>query len=154
MHTLHTRNTKGQTIVEAIVVIGVVVLLVTGLIAGTTTSLRTATSGRVRSQALKLAEEGLEFARNARDQKWTTFQSYSGWYCLGNTPQELEPSVDGSCGGNITTADGSFGRSINFSWDDALVDIEKKMIVEVIVSYPEGSQTKNIALKTYFTQWK
>jgi type II secretory pathway component PulK len=143
-----TRLSKGQTIVEAIVVIGVVVLLVTGLIAGTTTSLRSATSGRVRSQALKFAEEGLEYARTLRDERWDTFQTYSGLYCLASPAQELVESSNSSCASNITTQEGSFARSLDFSWDG------DKMTVEVIVAYPEGTQRKSISLKTYFTQWR
>jgi Tfp pilus assembly protein PilV len=143
------KNTQlGQTIVEAIVVIGVVVLLVTGLIAGTTTSLRSASAGKIRSQALKYAEEGLEFMRNIRDQKWDTFQSYNGWYCLGTDGQLIPTTSQSSCSVNIVTSDNSFARSLNFVWDG------QKMQVQVSVRYPEGSQTKDVSLTTYYTQWK
>jgi type II secretory pathway pseudopilin PulG len=140
--------TNGQTIIEAIVVIAVVVVLVTGLIAGTTTSLRASSAGRTKSQALKYAEQAFEYVRNLRDAKWTTFQAYSGFYCLGNETNALLTSTSENCPMNITTPEGTFSRRLEFVWDG------EKMTVKVSVKYPDGSQTKDVSLTTYFTQWK
>lgn len=139
-------TSRGQTLVEAVVVIGIVALLVTGLISGTTASLKTAQSGRVRSQAVSLAQEGLEYARTIRDQKWNTLLSYSGTYCMGND-NVLVPA-GGSCGVNVTVTENSFSRSISFSWQDP------KMVITSQVSYIEGQLTKDVTLVTYLTQWK
>lgn len=137
---------KGQTLVEAVVVIGVVVLLVTGLVAGTTAALRSAQSGRTRTQAVSLAQEGIEIVRGVRDNNWTTFQAYTGSYCLGSN-HVLTPS-GGTCTPNITTAQGVLARSVSFDWQDP------KMVVTVTVSYTEGEGSKDVTLVTYFTQWK
>lgn len=142
-------GTQGQTIVEAIVVLGVVVLLVTGLIAGTTSSLRSVQAGRTRSVALKFAEQGMEFIRNLRNQQWSTFQSNSGLYCLDSSMTLTELAFP-PCTINITTPEGAFARSINFTWDN----IDEKMTVVATVSYIEGSQSKNVTLTSYFTNWK
>lgn len=139
-------SSKGQTLVEAVVVVGVVVMLVTGLIAATTVSLRSVQSGRVRSQAVSLAQEGIEIARGIRDDSWNDFDSYVGTYCLGED-RELTAAA-GSCLPNITTADGSLTRSISFDWQNP------KMVVTLTVSYPEGEGTRTVDLTTYFTQWK
>lgn len=140
-------TSEGQTIVEAIVVIGVVVLLVTGLIAGTTTSLRTAQQGRSRSQALKYAEEALEFTRNVRDQRWDTLQGYDGWYCLGDA-LTLTPIATDSCSTNIVTEDSAFTRTLNFAWNGT------RMNVQVSVRYPDGASIKEVTLTTHYTQWR
>lgn len=148
--TLHTgmkgNTSAGQTLVEAVVVVGVVVLLVTGLIAGTTASLRSAQSGRTRTQAVSLAQEGIEVMRGMRDENWSTFQGYSGQYCLGND-HVLTPS-GGACTPNIVTPEGSLTRSVNFEWQDP------RMVVTTTVSYIEGTGTRDVTLTTYFTQWK
>lgn len=138
----------GQTIVEAIVVIAIVVLLVMGLIAGTTMSLRASTAGRSKSQALKYAEEGFEYVRNLRDDKWSTFQTLDGIYCLGNENEAQLILTVASCPINIISTDGSFSRRMTFAWDGV------KMTVNVSVQYPDGSQMKDVSLTTYFTQWK
>ncbi len=137
---------KGQTLVEAVVVIGVVVLLVTGLIAGTTAALRSAQSGRTRTQAISLAQEGMEIVRGVRDSNWTTFQAYAGLYCVGSD-HALALGV-GSCNPNIETSEATFTRSVTFNWQDP------KMVVTVSVSYTEGEGQKDVTLTTYFTQWK
>src|SRR5688572_6650554 len=110
------RSQAGQTLVEAVVVVGVVVLLVTGLLAGTTASLRSAQSGRTRTQAVSLTQQGIEIVRGIRDENWDTFQGYVGSYCLGDD-QVLTVS-GGSCSPNITTPEGMLTRSVSFSWQD------------------------------------
>jgi len=137
---------SGQTLVEAIVVIGLVMLLVTGLIAGTTTSLKSSQSGRTKSEALKFADEGMELIRLMRDDNWTTFQSYSGLYCLASDGTLTLPGAL-SCATNIHTTDNSFARSVTFTW------LGDKMQVHVSVAYQDGGQ-QSVDLDTYFTQWR
>lgn len=142
---MKTQN-RGQTLVEAVVVIGMVALLVTGLIAGTTTSLKSAQSGRIRSQSVSLSQEGLEIVRSIRDESWSTFQGLSGTYCLGSD-KILTPSA-GDCGMNIVQAENSFSRRVIFLWQNP------RMVVTSTVTYVEGESTKEVSLETYLTQWK
>jgi type II secretory pathway pseudopilin PulG len=141
------RGNRGQTIVEAIVVIAVVVLLVTGLIAGTTTSLKSARNGRVRSQATKLAQEGLEIVRSIRDESWSVFAGNSGYYCLGSD-EILTANVTETCAINIETTESSYSRLIQFEW------LGNKMQVTARVSYLDGTDNRNVTLTTYYTQWR
>lgn len=137
---------SGQTLVEAVVVVGIVVLLVTGLIAGTTVSLRSVQSGRARSQAVSLAQEGLELVRAIRDESWNTFDGLNGMYCVGED-RELVATA-GSCTPNIVGAQGDFTRSLYFDWQNP------KMIVTSTVSFVEAQTIRDVTLTTYFTQWK
>lgn len=141
------KHIRGQTLVEAVVVIGVVVLLATGLVAGTTASLRSAQSGRARSQAVALAQEGIEVTRGLRDEQWSSFQANTGYYCLGSE-HVLSPYASEECPIEITTPQGSFGRSVHFNWQDPI------MIVTVKVRYIDGTVTRNATLVTHFTQWR
>lgn len=151
MKPIHTN--RGQTLVEAIVVIGLVVLLVTGLIAGTTMSLHTTGSARTRSQAVKYSQEGIELIRTIRDENWNTFfTKFAGGYCFGSAANNdpvaaLIPQV-GTCPVNIITTDNSFTRSVQF------VSEADRMKITVSVQYMEGADTKSIDLTTYLTQWK
>lgn len=144
IYTKHTQ--KGQTLVEAVVVVGVVVLLVTGLVAGTTASLRAAQSGRTKTQAVTLAQEGMEIVRSARDENWTTFQALSGDYCLGDD-HVFTPAV-GSCIGTITTPEGTFGRTVSFNWQDP------SMEVTISVAYLQGEEEQSTSVVSKFTQWR
>lgn len=137
---------RGQTLVEAVVVVGIVVLLVTGLIAGTTASLRSAQSGRTRTQAVSLAQEGIEIVRGIRDENWNTFATYTGSYCLGD--DRVLTINAATCAPNITTPEGTLARSVSFEWQDP------KMVVTASVSYPEGETNRDVTLTTYFTEWK
>ena len=135
---------KGQTIVEAIVVIGIVVLLVTGLIAGTTISMKTARSGQTKSQAINLADQGVEIVRAIRDSNWTVFAALNGQYCLGTSGQLTPPP----CAADIVTEGAAFTRSVQFVLQG------ETMIVTVSVNTADGSLIQPIVLTTYFTQWK
>ena len=141
------RDKAGQTIVEAVVVIGVVVLLVTGLVAGTTASLRSAASGRSKAQAVKYAQEAMEDMRALRDQRWSTFQAHNGYYCYGSD-KSLIPASLGSCTVNVKTSQGTFIRSVTFLWDG------QKMKIDVSVLFDESGTRQNVTLTTYLTQWK
>lgn len=136
-------ETSGQTLVEIIVVVGVVVLLVTGLVIGTTASVRIGEAGKTRSKAVKYAQEGIELARTIRDTQWLTFVAMSGTYCLDDANVWAEAT--GACAVNINSL---FARSVDFSY------VDPRMTVISTVSWQDSSGTKQTSLKTFFTQWK
>lgn len=144
-------HTRGVSLIETVVTIGVVMLLITGLVVGMTASLQNAQGSKLRALAVGYAQEGLEIVRQERDDSWATFASRdtSGNktdYCMGDTGQ-LSGLVDGAC----PPFAGSFSRVVSFTID--LLD-PGQMDVTVIVSWIEGSATKNVSLKTTYTQWK
>lgn len=140
---------RGQSLVEAIIAISVVMLLVTGLVAGTSASLKTSQRGRSRDQAVKFAEEGLEYARGLRDQSWTTFAALSGNYCFDtDAVSPLTFTVSQDCDVKKTTSDTVFTRQLRFTLSGT------RMTVVSVVSYIEGSQRQHVTLTTYLTQWK
>lgn len=58
---------KGQTLLELVVVIAVIVIVVGALVFATVASLRNASFAKNQTQATKLAQEGLEKIRSLRD---------------------------------------------------------------------------------------
>lgn len=58
---------KGQSLIEVVVVIAVLAIIVTALTFATISSLRNAQFAKNQTQATKLAQEGLEEVREARD---------------------------------------------------------------------------------------
>ncbi len=147
--TTCNRFNRGQTLVEAIISISVVLLLVTGLVAGTSASLKTSQSGRSRDQAVKLAEEGLEYARLLRDTSWSTLTAYTGNYCFDPAAQTpLVLTSDGTCTTKKTTSDTVFTRFLRFSGTPT------RVVIESTVSYVENTSVQQVSLTTYLTRWK
>lgn len=141
------KNSRGQTLVEVIVAIGVVVLLVTGLIVGTSVSLKASQYGKMRSLGTQYAREAVEATRNLRDSGWDTFAAYGGVtpisWCL-NKAGEWSQMV-GVCLPNI---DSFYVRMVTLTWDDP------RMKVDVVVTWVDGAKTYSSSLSTFFTQWK
>ncbi len=62
---------KGQSLMELVVVIAVMVIVIGALTFATIASLRNAQFSKNQAQATKLAQEGLEWARTGRDRNST-----------------------------------------------------------------------------------
>lgn len=86
-------NSKGQTLIELIVVILVSIIVIGGLVFAIISSLRNAQFAKNQAQATKLAQEGIEFVRAGRDRN----------QCIIN----LEDDVDYSWNGNGSECPGS-----------------------------------------------
>lgn len=138
------RNERGQTLAEIVVAIGIVVLLVSGLIVGTTASVRTAGEARLRSLAVKYSQEALELTRQLRDSDWDAFQAYSGLWCLDKGGVWTSASL---CPVNI---DNTFTRGVTFSWNGSA----NRMEVTASVTWQDGGTTHKSDLLTYFTKWQ
>ena len=137
----HKRIVSGQSLVESVVTLGVVILLVTGLVVGTTSALKYAQSSRARSTATHYASEGLELARRDRDSGWSSF-ARSGTFCVdatGNIPSE-------SC----VALENKYSRTVTYMYDETA----QSVIVTSVVSWAEGDEVKEIALQTTLTNWK
>lgn len=60
-------SSKGQTLIELVVVVTVIVIVVTALTFATIASLRNSQFAKNQAQATKLAQEGIERVRSGRD---------------------------------------------------------------------------------------
>lgn len=140
---------RGQTLLELVVAIGVVAIVITALVAAVTASLRYSQSTRLRSRGIKYAQEGLELSRKLRDTNtWNIFQAYadgSGSWCLDETGVWAVDAANGTCPVSVGN---DFWRRVHFVWNDPIME------VTVNVSWGERNTPSSIELKTHFTQWK
>lgn len=138
---------KGQTIIEIIVVIGVVVLLATGLIAGATMTIKSAQFGKSKTLAVRYSQEALEKARSLREAGWETFLLYGSdlgkEWCLDKAGIWTEAIT--SCTANI---DNLYTRSVVFIWQDP------GMKVDVTTTWNDGTKTYTVTVGTILTQWQ
>jgi Tfp pilus assembly protein PilV len=138
---------RGQTLLELIISIGVVVFVMLGLVVAVTSSLRFSQASRNRSRAVKYAQEAIEITRQLRDANlWDTFLGYTNMtskvWCLSK--ERVWTVEDGNC----TPLDGVYTRNVTLTWDDP------RVIVNVDVSWQDGSRVLHSRLDTYLTQWK
>jgi Tfp pilus assembly protein PilV len=175
MHMLKKTNC-GQSLVEVVVAFGVVILMVTGLIIGTTYSLKANQNSRARSIATKLVQQGLEFARKDRESSWYAFKdltSTSATFCVGNvtsytTPKlvPLDPFANPfvTCSGNKaqTNPTINFTRFATFTWYDMGDPLPPSnnpsptdlMRVTVKVRWNEGTVVRTSQATSDFTKWR
>jgi len=137
---------KGQSLVEAVVTLGVVILLVSGLVVGSTLSLGRAGNSKSRSLATTYAQEGLELARRERDAGWSQFVSVrSGRFCVEESAI-VEPATP------CPIIGGAFYRELVFT--PGTEDPVKTMNVISTVSWYQGNQEEHVILETQLTNWK
>lgn len=92
-------NEAGQTLLELIVVVTVSVLVVGALVFATIASLRNASFSKNQAQATKLAQEGIERVRTARDRD----KSIIGGFFIGNNNITSWTGNGTACGSNASS---------------------------------------------------
>lgn len=139
-------------LLEIIVATGIAVLLVTGLVAATSASLRTSQYGQRRTSAIKYAQEGIETTRSLRDQmQWSQFIALDTSAAEGTfTTRCLDKNGVLTLGPCLANIDSLYTRSISFDSKGSL----SRMDVSVVVLWQEGGLTPDVKLTTYFTQWR
>jgi len=142
---------KGQSLVEMIVIIGMVVLLATGIVAGTTMSLSRSKTAQTRSEALAFAQAGIELTRTKRDQGWDAFVIFgspAGTYCVGS--DGIFGQRQTSC--TVANINNIYTRSIALTLQT--VNEVEVMNVVSLVSWGDQSLSNQVHLATYLTQWR
>jgi Tfp pilus assembly protein PilV len=153
------RRRRGQSLIEAIVTVGVVVLIVTGLIVSANFSLTYSSMNKKRTKALSYANEALEVARSQRMQDWNAFPAPGTSYCLGKNATSFTTSAP--AGGCPLDIDTMYSRTVDFSVETGTggvglpcTDSTECRKVVVTVGWMENSKTRFVTLSTYITNWK
>jgi len=129
------KSQKGQTLVEVLAGLGMILIVVTALIGMGIVALKASTSARNRTVAAKLANEGMELVRSARDQNtWTAFLVLS-W-----PDEDIEVDGDGTDDFTRETDTSSAGAG--------------KELVEVVVKWDESSGEKSTSVTSFLTDWR
>lgn len=139
------KNSSGQSLLEMLVVLGMVTVLVTSIVAGSTVSLRNQQASKLRDTALAYAQKGLELVRTLKNSDWDTFVEYAGSFCL-DADGTYTRYVD-SC---ESLLDDTYTRVVTFTWDAA----NERMAVDMVVSWTASTKTYTTKLDTYYTNWK
>lgn len=126
------RNSKGQSLIEVVAGLAVMMIVVLSLVSVTTVSVRNASFSRNQMLATKYAQEGIEEARNLRN----TLPE-STFFIGGSPPCQNSDTV------------GIFNRI-----RDCTLSADGTIEVEVTVSWSDDNGTHESKLTTELTNWQ
>ncbi len=144
------KKNAGQTFVEVIVIVSIVVIVITALVSGSIVSLKITGYNSLKSQATKYAQEGLELSRKDRDTSWNTFFGKSqsnpapATWCIDKAGVWTAQTP---CPVNI---DGVFTRYLTLSYDAG----NERIDTTVYVTWKDGQATRTSKIETFFTRWR
>lgn len=139
-------NSNGQSLVEVLASLGMVILIVAALVNLVTASLRSSNYAKTASQANKFAQEAIEWTRSLRDRAadWDSFKaSVLGIRCLTNITSW--PTSSAACGENDFVGTTIFKREALISEDGA------KLNVKITVKWKDQVGEHKSQVETIFT---
>ncbi len=153
---------SGQILLEVSVMLGVVLLLVTGLVAATTATLKKGRLAQDRSIATKYAQEGMEMTRLFRNKGWSDFRKLNDvacqndegtclWCLNANGDWSVLQPVTNECSNNI---DNRYSRLVFFDWKSDPDPNKEHMHVTVIVAWQDGVNVYRSNVESDFTEWQ
>lgn len=124
--TMHTLQ-KGETLLEALVALGLVAIVITAIANVVTVSLSNAQYNENQTLATKYAQQGLESVRQIRNTNYAAFRNYNGRYCFGKGQTTL-----GTPQTSCTTANAdSFIRSVEINRNPGCAQNVSRVTVHV-----------------------
>lgn len=153
-------NSRGSTLIEVLVAILIMAIVLTGLSAALTYSLKNSAQADYRQVATRHAQDVIEILRKERSEMgWTDFvdafksATYNGeTICVGTTQNSFEAPnqfTTGTCTGNLTVAQSpaTFTRSFRRT---GVTTNDNLVVVEVTVSWNDGAGTRDVRLVQEF----
>lgn len=142
---------NGQTLIEALVALGVAVLVLSAITVAVISALNNVQYTKNQNQATQYAQEALEIMRQISQSSWGTFSGYNaGRYCLaqGDTTPCLLGSSIGSCSQNPSGSFcgqnyGIFVREVDIAQSSQASCSNGSVGITVIVSWSDGKCSSN-----------
>jgi len=125
-----TKFNQGQSMIEVVVALSLVVLVILGLVKVSVNSINNTAFARDQRAATQYAQEGLESARQCKEENEIAFWSLS-------CPELTAPS------------DTKFTRQITYTQIE-----EGKIQIEVAVSWTDSKGEHQSNLTSYLTKWE
>lgn len=140
----------GQSLIEVVVATGMMALLLTAVLSLISLSVKNSRLAKDRTKAVGLAQGGVELMRAYRDSNWNDLYSVSDGtnYDLPDNWIVGDGLIDGCPADN--NIDGFFTRCVQVTADG----FDPQVIIQVVVSWHEGSQTYQTAQSTRLSKWE
>lgn len=151
------KSRRGQSVVEAAVAIGIILLIVTALVGMGIGALRSATLSKNRSRAIAYSQEAMEAIRSIRDRDYNELAGNALAGCCGGPPctpcGPCELSQTDSrwecASGSGEILEGIFTRS--FSINELAVG---RLKITVSVGWSDSGGDHTVVLDSYLTDWR
>lgn len=135
------RYDSGQSLIEIILALIVVVAVITGITFAITSSLKNATFSKNQNLATTYAQQGMETVRRIRDRSWAAFFNAPGgpFFCLSENSSELTKRLGLDCDGEGNV--GIFIRGIVLENNDVNCAgaVNTKVKATVSVKWPDSN---------------
>lgn len=132
------RNQKGQTLVEALIALGVATIIVSAMAVAAITAVNNADFSKYQNQATHYAQQGMEILRQKSQISWSDFVSHAGTvtWCLDQNTTTLRDSGAAPCTKNI---DNFFVREVEVNLESTSNSpCENNVQANVSVSWTDG----------------
>lgn len=135
---------KGQSLFEIVVAVGIIALIMVVVVSLSTSSVKTSTFARNKTEANKLAQDAIEWLRSERDTNWNVFNTNTNTSprCFDN----LDWSSTSACGASEFVVNTKFLREGTFTKTAPRIDAT----VTIRWSEPDGGH--DVVVTTTFVQ--
>ena len=138
----------GQSLIEVVVAVGVMALLLTAVLALISLSVKNSRLSKDRTQAVGLAQQGVELMRTYRDFSWSTLLAKAN-----NTNYNLPGGWTVATG--LSTICPVANNIYNYYLRCVVLSTQPEGVaVQVTVSWVEGSQTYRTVQSTNLSLWE
>ena len=139
------KSKSGQSLIEVLTALAVVLLVIIALIRATTSSMKGSDFSKMQVLATRYAQEGIEWIRAERDKDWDNINVHTTGapLCL----MSLAWSSD-NCDENDYIDGTKFKRQATLTKEG------EKVKIEVIVGWQDSSGDHQSQLSTYLTNWR
>lgn len=150
MTTTRKSLEAGQSLVEAMIALGVAMIVIVALVNLSLVSLRSSTIAQNQLTAKNLANQGLEIVRSLRD---------SGWGNLPEPPSTEPYYLNSEKTALVTTPAEEIAKeaTLKFFTREIYItnigDNQKKQIT-CVVKWTDSAGAQQVAVSTYLTNWR
>jgi hypothetical protein len=150
MKGLSRTEVRGQSLFEVVLALAVIALIVIGVVALATNSIKNTTFSKNKTLATKYAQEANEWLRGQRDENISIFRSrvVTPFWCL----PDLNWGIKNPCSAEDVVPQTLFVRNLSFL---SSVEANKLIITATItVAWGDAAGYHEVKTITYFTDWR
>lgn len=150
MKRLFPVKKKGFSLVEVLVFVTILSLFFVTAVAVTVFNLKNLKIQEHKIIATRLAEEGIEWAKQEKEDDWQIFITHSNSYCLNSSP--LDWSVNTDCGSDYSLGPPNiFNRVLNITGSGNPVN---SVTAVSTVSWLENGAEQTVIIKSILNLWE